>query len=80
MPPMRSVRPRNPAAQLSRGQIDQSALAVPGSDPTISASESLVSGILIWVKAVGLICLVCWVVAWLIIGVKERVVGTGPLV
>ena len=51
------------------------------SDPTRrSADESLVGGILTWVKAMSLICLVCWVVSWLLIGVKERIVAQGPLV
>ena len=35
----------------------------------------LLGGLLFWLKAVGLLCLVGWVVSWLVIGIKERVVG-----
>ena len=42
-----------------------------------SARGILVGGILTWIKAISLICLVCWVVSWLIIGVKAAVVAQG---
>ena len=47
------------------------------SDSQRRLRDSLVGGLLTWVKAISLICLVCWVVAWLIIGVKERIIGQG---
>ena len=50
------------------------------SDPSVGARDSLVGGMLTWIKAISLICLVCWVVSWLIIGIKERIIGAGPLV
>ena len=37
----------------------------------------MLGGVLTWIKAISLICLVCWVVSWLIIGVKERIIGQG---
>lgn len=37
----------------------------------------LLGGWLTWVKAVGLLCLVCWLGSWLVTAVKERVVGDG---
>jgi hypothetical protein len=47
------------------------------SDPSVSVRESLLGGVLTWIKAISLICLVCWVVSWVIIGVKARVIGQG---
>jgi hypothetical protein len=47
------------------------------SDPSVGARDSLVAGILTWIKAISLICLVCWVVSWLIVGVKERLIAQG---
>ena len=67
----------NPAARLSTRAIISLLWLFLASDPTSAARESLVGGILTWVKAVSLICLVCWVVAWLLIGVKERIVTQG---
>ena len=46
------------------------------SDPTITAG-GISGGILTWLKALGLVCLVCWVASWLLSGVKQRIVGTG---
>jgi hypothetical protein len=46
------------------------------SDPAAMSSD-LVGGILTWLKAVSLFALVCWVVSWVVIGLKERVVGLG---
>src|SRR5262249_42941314 len=47
------------------------------SDPGVGVRESLLGGVLTWTKAISLICLVCWVISWLIIGVKERIIGQG---
>ncbi len=47
------------------------------SDPSVSTRESLAGGILTWIKAVGLICLVCWVFSWLMKGIKERIIAQG---
>ena len=46
------------------------------SDPGFT-DQSLLGGFLTWLKAVSLLCLVGWVVSWLVIGVKERVIGRG---
>jgi hypothetical protein len=46
------------------------------SDPNFTTRD-LFGGFLTWLKAVSLICLVCWVVCWLVIGLKEGVVGKG---
>jgi uncharacterized membrane protein YhdT len=46
------------------------------SDPTLT-SDDLFGGLLTWVKAISLVCLVCWVAAWLLTGVKQGIVGKG---
>ena len=46
------------------------------SDPTVT-SPDLFGGVLTWLKALSLVCLVCWVASWLLTGVKQRIVGTG---
>lgn len=46
------------------------------SDPNFR-SEDLIGNTLTWVKAISLLCLVCWVVSWLVRGIKERVIGQG---
>ncbi len=45
-------------------------------DPTFTTND-LFGGFLTWLKAVSLLCLIAWIVSWLVIGVKERVVGQG---
>jgi hypothetical protein len=47
------------------------------SDPSVGVRDSLLGGALTWIKAIGLICLVCWVVSWLIVGIKERIIAQG---
>jgi hypothetical protein len=47
------------------------------SDPGVGVRESVLGGVLTWIKAISLICLVCWLISWLIIGVKERIIGQG---
>ncbi len=46
------------------------------SDPSFTTSNIL-GGMLTWLKAVSLFCLVSWVLCWLVIGLKEGVVGRG---
>src|SRR5262249_12384821 len=45
-------------------------------DPAFTSND-LLGGFLTWLKAVSLLCLVGWVLSWLVIGIKERVVGRG---
>jgi len=45
-------------------------------DPTFTTND-LMGGVLTWLKAMSLLCLVGWVVSWMVIGLKERVVGQG---
>ena len=45
-------------------------------DPTFTTND-LFGGFLTWLKAVSLLCLVAWIVSWMVIGIKERVVGQG---
>jgi hypothetical protein len=45
-------------------------------DPAFTSND-LLGGFLTWVKAISLLCVVGWVVSWLVIGIKERVVGRG---
>ena len=67
----------NPVAGLSPGVVRALLWVFIASDPSISVRDSILGGVLTWVKAISLICLVCWVVSWLIIGVKERIIGQG---
>jgi len=46
------------------------------SDPNFTTAN-LLGGVLTWLKAVSLFCLVCWILCWLVIGLKEGVVGRG---
>jgi hypothetical protein len=46
------------------------------SDPGFT-DPSLLGGFLTWLKAVSLLCLVGWLLSWLVTGVKERTVGRG---
>jgi hypothetical protein len=46
------------------------------SDPQVGA-EGVVGGTITWVKAIGLICLLAWLFAWVVTGIKERVVARG---
>ncbi len=46
------------------------------SDPA-RTSEDLIGGFLTWIKALSLVCLVCWVAAWLLTGVKQGLIGKG---
>ncbi len=67
----------NPAPRLTR----QAAIAIQwlfiASDPGVGLRDSLLGGVLSWIKALSLICLVCWVVSWLIVGIKERIIAQG---
>jgi hypothetical protein len=46
------------------------------SDPGVMSND-LVGGLLTWIKAISLICLVCWICYWLVTGVKQGLVGRG---
>jgi uncharacterized coiled-coil protein SlyX len=45
-------------------------------DPTVTTND-LTGGMLTWLKAMGLLCLIGWLLSWLVVGLKERVVGRG---
>jgi hypothetical protein len=67
----------NPAAAISPRTFVTLMWLFLASDPSVGTRDSLVGGLLIWIKAISLICLVCWVVSWLIIGTKERIIAQG---
>jgi hypothetical protein len=46
------------------------------SDPT-TTSDTLTGGIITWLKAMSLICLVCWIGYWIVTGLAHGVVGRG---
>jgi uncharacterized small protein (DUF1192 family) len=46
------------------------------SDPR-STSDTLTGGIITWCKVLSLICLVCWIGYWIVIGLQQGVVGRG---
>jgi ABC-type transport system involved in multi-copper enzyme maturation permease subunit len=45
-------------------------------DPTFTTTDIL-GGVLTWIKALSLLCLLGWIVSWLVIGFKERLIGQG---
>jgi hypothetical protein len=46
------------------------------SDPGVMSND-LAGGLLTWLKAISLICLVCWIGYWLVTGLKQGLVGRG---
>ena len=40
-------------------------------------TNDLVGGIMTWFKVIGLLCLVCWLVSWVVRGINAKVVGRG---
>ncbi len=46
------------------------------SDPWFTTND-LVGGLMTWFKVMGLLCMVCWAVAWMVTGVQKKVVGRG---
>ena len=73
---------RAPAAPVRPPiQIDnRTAIAIAwlylASDP-IGGGEGLLVNSIVWLKAVGLLCLLAWVLSWIYLGIKERVVARG---
>ena len=45
-------------------------------DPTFTTND-IMGGILTWLKAISLICLLIWIAYWTVVGLTERVVGSG---
>jgi uncharacterized membrane protein YhdT len=46
------------------------------SDPAVTTND-LAGGLLTWLKAISLVCLVCWITSWLVTGVKQGLIGRG---
>src|SRR5262249_18738282 len=46
-------------------------------DPPQTHRNVLLAGFLAWLKVISLLCLVGWSFSWLVVGIKERVVGRG---
>ncbi len=46
------------------------------SDPWFMTND-LVGGIMTWFKVMGLLCLICWLVSWVVRGINGKVVGRG---
>jgi hypothetical protein len=65
-----------PAVPFSRESIIRLLWFALWSDPTITSND-LVGGMLTWLKAMSLVCLVCWVAGWLVTGIKQGIVGRG---
>ena len=40
-------------------------------------TPDLFGGVLTWLKAISLVCLVCWVASWLVTGIKQGRIGRG---
>ena len=62
-------RPRRPSLSLIDGSSSGATQLV--------TSDDLFGGVLTWLKAISLVCLVCWVASWLLTGVKQGIVGRG---
>jgi hypothetical protein len=68
--------PAAPAAAISREWLIRLMWFYIASDPGFRSND-LIGGMLTWIKAISLICLICWLISWLVIGIKERVIGQG---
>jgi hypothetical protein len=68
--------PAMPRLDITRETLVRLMWLVLWSDPARTTPD-LVGGILTWLKAISLICLVCWVAAWLVNGVKQGMVAKG---
>ena len=66
--------------EISRRAARRADVALPLERSQRHHRRILVGGLLTWLKAISLICLVCWVVSWLVIGVKAADRRPGPLV
>ena len=69
-PPAPVLPPISPATALNLMKF------ILWSDPTLTSND-LFGAVLTWVKAMSLVCLVCWIAAWLFTGIKQGVVGRG---
>ncbi len=65
-----------PVVPFTREALAAFSWLVLWSDPTITSND-LTGGMLTWLKAISLVCLVCWVASWLLIGVKQGLIGRG---
>ena len=65
-----------PAVPFTREALAAFSWLVLWSDPTMTSND-LTGGMLTWLKAISLVCLVCWVASWLLIGVKQGLIGRG---
>jgi hypothetical protein len=45
-------------------------------DPTFTTRD-MMGGVLTWLKAISLLCLLGWIVSWLVMGFKERLIARG---
>ena len=69
--------PLPPAPQINPGLFNFMAWAYFVGDPLVGNQNDLLGGTITWLKVMSLISLVSWLFAWLISGVKERVVAVG---
>jgi len=77
-----AIAPNPAGAGISRAWFVTMQWLYLWSDPNVTANTDdfkyrLLVGFLTWLRAVSLLCMVCWVVYWLVKGLKEGVVGRG---
>jgi len=71
-----AAAPNLPGLSITRETLVRLTWLVLWSDPAVTTPD-LAGGVLTWLKAIGLVCLVSWVAIWLVTGVKQGVVGKG---
>jgi hypothetical protein len=68
--------PNVPAFPFTREAVSALSWLLLWSDPAVT-SNNLLGALLTWLKAISLVCLVCWVTSWLVTGVKQGRIGRG---
>ncbi len=66
-----------PAPQINPGLFNFMAWVYFVGDPLVGNQNDLLGGVITWLKVMSLISLVGWLFAWLISGVKERLIAVG---
>jgi hypothetical protein len=74
--PAPAAAPNVPPMPFTREALVRIQWLLLWSDPAVTSND-LIGGLLTWLKAISLVCLVCWVASWLVMGVKQGLIGRG---
>jgi hypothetical protein len=74
--PPSAAAANHPAVEISRATLSKLMWLFLASDPWFMTND-LVGGIMTWFKVMGLLCLICWLVSWVVRGINGKVVGRG---